>query len=925
MSKGERERGTPARLASLLRRLAARLGFGARDPGSEAEIELHLAMLAERYRREGLTPEDAAFAARRQFGNLTLLQEERRALKRPPALESAWRLVRDGLRQWRVSPLFTATAVLSLALGIGLSTGVFTLLDQLVLRLLPVAAPERLVMIWSTGPNLGDTRNARASSLPLCQDYQRLAGAFDAVFCRAAMTAALSIDRRTEPVTAELVSGNYFQALGVGAAHGRVFSADLDDRVDRGHPVVILSHRYWAAHLQADPSIVGRKVLVNQQPMDVVGIADPGFTGIDAAEAPQLWIPIRMKALLTPGEDGLNDRHYDFLQIFGRMKAGQSVENVRASLQPLFTRMLEAELSDPQIARASAYDRERFRKRLVLVEPAGAGYSEMRQRYERPLVMLMAMSGLMLLIACSNVASLLVARGLARQKDMALRLAIGAGRGVLVGQLLVESVLLSLAGAALGFVLSTGATRALLAMLPAGDALLLLRAEPDLRIMAFGIATSVATAILFGLVPALQTTRIDLCAALKVSTGGVVGGSGRSTRVRKILVASQVALSFLLLVAAGLFARTLINLRSIDTGIQQIDRLVTFQLDPAKSGYPASRIRQLYADLLADLQSTPGVTAVAHTWIPLLGGWAPTWNMRVEGYAAKNGEDMEVGNNIVSPGYWRTMGITLLEGRDFEDGDRYPPEVERMPSVALVNRTFARRFFGAETAVGRRFGVGEEKDRLGVRIVGVVPDALVASPRVGGLPQVFFSSLQTNYPISATFYVRSSLSAEAIAPALRRVVAARDPTLPVLAMKTLARQLDDTLSVERLIASLSVVFAAIATVMAALGLYGVMAFAVARRTKELGLRAALGASTGSMLWLVLREALTMLAAGLIVGVPCAWLLGAYVASQLFGVAPTDGATVAAAAIALTIVALAATLLPASRAGRLDPLRALRQD
>jgi predicted permease len=462
-------------------------------------------------------------------------------------------------------------------------------------------------------------------------------------------------------------------------------------------------------------------------------------------------------------------------------------------------------------------------------------------------------------------------------------------------------------------------------MLPAGDALLLLRAEPDLRILAFGIVTSVATAILFGLVPALQTTRIDLCATLKASTGGVVGGSRSSTRMRKALVAAQVALSFLLLVAAGLFARTLINLRSIDTGIQQIDRLVTFQLDPARNGYSVPRIKGLYGDVLADLQSTPGVTAAAHTWIPLLGGWAPTWNMRVEGYAAKNGEDMEVGNNIVSPGYWRTMGITLLEGRDFEEGDRYPPDVERMPSVALVNRTFARRFFGTESAIGRRFGVGEEKARLGVRIVGVVPDALVASPRAGALPQVFFSSLQTNFPIGATFYVRSSLSADAIAPTLRRIVAARDPALPVLAMKTLARQLDDTLSVERLIASLSVAFAAIATVMAALGLYGVMAFAVTRRTKELGLRAALGASTGSILWLVLREALTLLAAGLIVGVSCAWFLGAYVASQLFGVTPTDSATVTLAAIALTIVALAATLWPASRAGRIDPLIALRND
>ena len=422
--------------------------------------------------------------------------------------------------------------------------------------------------------------------------------------------------------------------------------------------------------------------------------------------------------------------------------------------------------------------------------------------------------------------------------------------------------------------LSTAATRALLAMMPSSNALLLLHAEPDLRILLFGVAISVATAVVFGLVPALQTTKIDLCAALRASTGGVVSGGGRSARLRRVLVAAQVALSFLLLVAAGLFARTLVNLRQIDTGLRDVDQLVTFQLDPARSGYTVQQVTRFYADLLADIEATPGVSAAAYTWIPLLQGWAPTWNMRVEGYAARDGEDMEVANNIVSPGYWRTMGIGLVEGRDFDDRDRYAPtDVQRMPNVALVNRSFARRFFGEQSPIGRRFGIGEEKNKLGVEIIGVVPDALMAGPRTGRQPQVFFTFLQANFPVGATFYIRSPHAAGAIVPTLRRLVAARDPALPLLEVKTMRRQLDETLGAERMIASLSVVFASLATVMAALGLYGVMAFAVARRTRELGLRAALGASSLSILWLVLRDALALLGAGMMIGLPCALLLG----------------------------------------------------
>ena len=382
---------------------------------------MHLALLAERYRQQGLTAQDAASAARRQFGNATLLQENRRELQTLPAVESVWRAVRYGARQLRATPVFTVAAVFSIALGIGGNAAVFTLLDQLVLRLLPVPEPERLVMVWSGGPNLGDTRGVRASAFPLCQALQRSAVAFDGIFCRYSTSAAIATDAETEVVRAELVSGNYFEALRVGPAAGRVFSAIADDRIDRGHPVVVLNHRYWTERFGGRQDIVGRKVRVNNHPMEVVGIAAAGFNGIDPALSPQVWLPVRMKAVITPEEDGLNDPHYDFVQVFGRMKAGYSVASAGASLQPLFHQLLEQQVTDAQIGRQSAFDRARFLKRTLFVERAATGYSDMRQQYSTALVVLMGMAALILLIACSNVASLLIARAMARQKEISVR------------------------------------------------------------------------------------------------------------------------------------------------------------------------------------------------------------------------------------------------------------------------------------------------------------------------------------------------------------------------------------------------------------------------------------------------------------------------------------------------------------------------
>lgn len=920
-----------------LRIFAAKLKglLSGREPDAEFDDEMqsHFDLLTERYLRQGMTPDDAVWAARRQFGNVTLIEENRREMQIFPSVERLWRNVRYAVRQLRRNPVFTTIAVLSLALGIGANTAVFTLLDQLVLRLLPVREPERLVMIWSTGPNLGGSQGPRRESYPMYQDFQRRAEAFESVFCRFFTAATVGVDGASERVNSELVSGNYFQALGVGPAVGRVFAPQSDDQVYKGHPVVVLSHYYWVNRFAADVNIVGTKILVNNYPMEVVGVSAPGFTGVDPSQVPHLWVPIQMKPAISPGtDDSLENRRSQWIQMFARLKPGYTVESARASLQPLFHQILQQELQEPRLSGASPYSRAAFLKRAAIVETAANGYSEMRQQYSTALIVLMGMAGLILLIACSNVASLLIARAAARKKEIGVRLALGAARRTLIGQLLVESTILSLAGAALGLLLSLAATRALLSMLPNDGSLVMLWAEPDLRILLFSIGVAVTTGMLFGLAPGLQGTKLDMIAALKDVAGGVAGG-GKPARLRKALVTVQVALSFILLIGAGLFARTLANLQSADTGLRQIGNLITFGVDPVRSGYPIARISHFYAEALREVRAVPGVESAAYTKVPLLRGWASDYGMNVEGHQAKDGEDIQQHYNVVSSGYFRTMGIPLLAGRDFDDRDRFAPgDPTELPTVAIVNRKFAEHYFGARSPIGRRLGLGLGSDAksgvprpVNIRIIGMVENSLYASPRAGVQRQVFFTYQANAGSLPRTFYVRTTIDPKAMFPALRRAIARLDPSLAIYEMKALDQQLNETLNTNWLIASLSVVFGALATVLAALGLYGVLAFTVAQRTKEIGIRMALGARRQSVLWLIARELLILLGVGFAAGIPCAYIFSQYVSSQLFGVMPTDMWTWAAAVVTLGLVAAISGLVPARRVSTTDPLTALRYE
>jgi predicted permease len=814
------------------------------------------------------------------------------------------------------SPLFSIVAILSLALGIGANTAIFTLIDQILLRKLPVKNPDELVMLYQSGPHSGSNMGSRMHSYPIYREYQKRAEPLGEVLARRLADASIAIDNQTERIDVEMVSGNYFSMLGVGPAAGRVFNSQEDDQVYQGHPSVVISHDYWTRRFNRDPQAIGKKILVNNYPMTIVGVSAAGFAGIDPARSPQMRVPILMKPAIVPEWEWvrMDDERTRWVQVFARLKPGQTIETAQGPLQGLFMQIRQHEMTLPGAKNWTPFIRERFMQGQLKLEKADVGYSPLRNDFSTALIVLMAMVGLVLLIACANVANLLIARGFMRQREIAVRLSLGATRGQLVRQLLTESVLLSFIGGALGIALSVALTRALIAFIPQQQPLLI-QPTPDLRILTFTFALTLLTGIVFGLLPALKASNPDQWATLKDTVGGIAG-TGGSLFLRKGLVAAQVALSFLLLFGAGLFVRSLQNLQTTDTGVQ-LDNLVTFRLSPALSGYDNPRTVNLYNELLDRLRSTPGIKSAGHAVVSILAGdeWDSTTS--VEGHQAKDGEDMQAFMNALSPGYFETMGIRLLEGRDFRSSD-----IVQNAKIAIVNRKFAQHFFGDKSAVGRKLGRGlGPETKLDVEIIGVVEDSLYEGPREGVRRQVFWPG----YGGSATFYVRTTEGSPSAFNIIRNEVKRLDAGMPVYDVKTVQGQLDETLLTDRLIALLSAGFGLLATLLASIGLYGVMAFIVARRRKEIGLRLALGAEPSGVLWIVMREVLILLAIGLAVGVPSAIGLGRYVSSQLYGIQPNDPWMAVATVVLLAIVSAAAGMIPATRASRIDPILALRYE
>jgi predicted permease len=824
--------------------------------------------------------------------------------------------VRYALRTLARSPLFCAVAVASLALGIGANTAIFTLINQLLLKLLPVKDPQSLVMLDSRGDHYGNNTGMNSFSYLMYTDIRDQNQVFSGMFCRYGQPLSFSSEGRTERVSGELVSGNYFPVLGVGAAAGRVFTA-ADDQIQGGHPVAVISYDFWQSHFAGDPDAIGRKILVNGYPLTIIGVSARGFYGIDPSVSPEIRIPMSMKAQMTPGPwYSLNDRRSRFAQVFGRLKPGVSIEKAKAGLQPLFHAILEKEVREKDFDKASAYTRQAFLKGWLNVLPASKGRSYFRDQYSNPLLVLMAVVGFVLLIACANLANLLIARAASRGKEMAMRVALGASRFRVMRQLLVESLVLSLAGGAFGLLLAVGMNRALMSFIPTGTTPMALSPSPDWGVFGFNIGVSFLTGILFGFVPALHASRPDLVTTLKDQAGAVVGGG--SVRLRKVLVAAQVALSLLLLVGAGLFVKTLRNLRDTDPGFR-IDNLITFKIDPPRNGYSEARTRQFYRDLTERLSGAPGVTHASMTVVPLLDGdeWDST--ITVEGYNAKPDEDMNPHMNYPEPGLFATLGVPILMGRDFSDNDEM-----KAPKVAIVNEKFAQRYLKGLNPIGHHLGMGGNPGtKTDITIVGVVRSTKYEDMRTDVPVELYLPARQSEFVVDMTAYVRTSRPADQAMGEIRSIIRGMDANLPIFDLRTLNAQVDRSLSIERLVASLSAVFGALATFLAAIGLYGVMAFTVTRRTREIGIRMALGAKRGDVLWLVMREVLILMLAGIAIGVPASYLLTRLVQAQLYGVGAHDPLTMVAAVVGIAAVAALAGYAPGRRATLVHPMEALR--
>jgi predicted permease len=822
--------------------------------------------------------------------------------------------IRHAIRSLRQAPGFVLIVVLTLGLGIGANTAIFSLMDQVLLRPLPVHDPSALVLLDGPGAFQGRTVNLATFSYPMYVDFRDRNEVFSGVLARFPLSTTVVWRGASERANGELVSGNYFDVLGVPPALGRVLNA-ADDRVPGAHPVAVLSYGYWQRRFGGDPLVLNQTITVNGHPLTIVGVSARGFAGVQVGQAADVMLPLMMKAQMTPTWNDLDNRRSRWVTVMARLKPGVSRTAAEAAMNVIYRQINEQEVKD--IPNNSENFRKRFVSKHLDVLPGHRGLSDLRREFSTPLIVLMSMVGVVLLIACANVANLLLARTTARQKEIALRLALGAGRGRIIRQQLVESGLLALAGTVVGLLLAWWTGGLLLAALPGDPAARNLSAEPDLRITGFAIGTGVLTALLFGIVPAIQATRAGVIGALKEESGSVAGGS-RQARLRRVLVIGQVALSMLLLAGAGLFARSLYNLKWLDPGFR-VDDLFVFSIDPSLSGYEGGRLTSLYRRMQEELVAVPGVRSVSMSEVGTLAGdnWSQT--VRVDGYEAKEGEDLNPSVDGIGPRYFETMGIPLVSGREFTERD-----VIGAPKVAIINETMAKYFYGSSNPIGRRFGFGRGKP-TDIEIVGIAKDVRSVELRDQPPRYVYIPYAQDDSVTQLTYHVRAARDdGGAIAAGIRQSVRRLDPNLPIFNMKTMAVQIDESLFVERMVAVLSVAFGALATLLAAIGLYGVMSYAVTRRTREIGIRMALGAERGRVLWLVLREVAAMALAGIAGGLAAALWVTRQVQSQLYGLSPNDPLTLGIAMGLLATVAIASGYIPARRATTIDPMIALKQ-
>jgi predicted permease len=821
--------------------------------------------------------------------------------------------LRFSLRALLRSASFTATTVLSLALGIGATTAIYSLVDQVILHALQVREPERLVLVdWKGDQVASGFGSWNLMSYPICRDLQRHDQVFEGVLCRAATTVTLSMGGAPEPAAVEIVSGTYFPVLGVEPALGRVLGT-ADDQTPGASPVVVLAYDFWRTQLASDPDVVGRKVLINQFPMTVVGVAAPTFRGIDVGEVPSLWMPASMSAQAIPGFSGLHDRRTRWMQVLGRLRPGVTVAQARAGLQPWFKAMLHEDMRRAEFPVISAERRQRFLASTLALTAAPQGHSPLRRRLSQPLWVLFAATAVLLGLACLNVAGLFLARGSARDREIGTRLALGASRGRIGRQLLADSVLLALAGGLLGVALAPLAMQTLIAFLPRDVAGHALRSTVDSRLLLFAFSISMAAGVLSGFAPAWQAGRQSLVSSLRERSG-----AGGGVRLRKMIVAAQIALSLILLTGAVLFARTLTGLLAKGPGFDTAS-LVSFSVDPRRNGYSRAQTGALIRRLHDDIRASAVTEASAVARFQLLTGGS--WNNAMTIQADRRvTSDRDVNLNAITPGFFATLGIRIVAGRDFDERDSAPSGAAG-PRAAIVNETFVGRYLAGRSPLGARVGQGSGPNvQPDTEIVGVVADFSYRGLREES-EQAYFPMLDAED--GGHFYVRVRGTSEQAAQSIRAVVHDADPALPITYFRTVNEQVNRSLNTERMLAVLSGSFGGLALLLSLVGLYGVMSFVVTERRHEIGIRIALGARRRSTVWLVLRDALIMIAAGTAVAMPCIGVLGRLVESQLFGVTATDPIMIAGATLLLAVAALGAALVPAYGASTVNPIDALR--
>ncbi len=829
--------------------------------------------------------------------------------------------LRYAVRQLRKSPGFATVAILTLALGIGANTAIFSLLDQALLRSLPVRDVDRLAILKYEGSNTGHLQSRADGkfyfSYPMYRDLRDRNAVFSGLIATDWTQVGVQWHNQPELVAAELVSGNYFDVLSLQPALGRLFVA-ADDLVPDANPVVVLSFSYWQRRFGTDPRILNQSILVNGHPFTVVGIAPPGFHSVVLGDTPDVFVPMMMKAEVFPGSNDLLSPRSSWLNIIGKLKPGVSREQAEAGIAPLWYSIRSDELKD--IKGASENFRDRFLTKSHLFVLDGAkGFSPLRSDVQMPLLIVMGMVGLVALMACANVGSLLLVRAAGRIREMSVRYALGAKRKRVVQQLLVEGLLLGVTGGLLGMVLAPRVSGLLINMIwSGGTGDLPFSAKPDLRILLFNCALALFASLLFSLAPAAQFWRPDLAPALKQQ--GMTARSG-SLRFRRVSVALQIGLSLMLLVGAGLFVRTLHNLKSLNAGFAT-DHLLTFGIDPRMAGYEHARTFALYQRVFETLKGLPGVRSVAATNDPELANDNESGNITVAGYAEKPQEDMHVEQPNVSADYFSTLQMPLLAGRAFTDQDSAGSQ-----KVALVNESFARHFFGdPQQALGHYLGEGGGKGtRTDIAIVGVVGDAKHSSLREAVTRTMFEPYLQVLEPHAMTFYVRTWQQPESAESTIRRAMQGLDSNLVLDTFRTMDEQIDNNLTAERVIALLASGFGVLAALMAAVGLYGVLAYSTTQRTNEIGIRMALGATRGSVVRMVLFEVLWLAGFSIAVALPVSLFLTSAVRSQLYGISSSDPLTLCAMILLVTLVALVSAMLPARRAARVEPMTALRYE